>query len=448
MDKPHVCFKKLHEKAIIPRRATIGSVGYDISTIDDNSITTIPPGVCAPVRTGLVVNFKALGGYCGRIVCRSSLAAKNADVVAKVIDSDYRDEIIILVHNHSEEQLELYPGYRFAQLLFLKIETPFVYETQDGTIVSKADKKEKSVFSVSFRKLRDGAVIPRRSEKGLAGYTVSSIDDGHITKIPPGKCVEIATGLSVKFFNRKGHCGFLCPWFGLASKNVTLYPVVLDESFKGEIIVQAHNHSEETLKIGSGERIAQLLFWCALDRKSPQSASEEDVTETLEGEVQIVRGDDTSRVLISSEEAELLSSQSEGEPATLCPKAIRDTYDDDNDNDALPRIGRQSEEEDTIPFPEEKEDDGNDNGDDDDDDDHADGGWQLKVKSPPLTLDNNQRERQRRGGNRNQTKLVRQGAIRESVSISCSHSPSSSSSSSLLMATSHDDTEISTQCDF
>jgi len=74
-------------------------------------------------RTGLAVAIPQ--GFYGRIAPRSGLASKNGlDVLAGVIDSDYRGEVCCLLYNTSDEAIELPAGSKICQLIIEQIITP------------------------------------------------------------------------------------------------------------------------------------------------------------------------------------------------------------------------------------------------------------------------------------------------------------------------------------
>ena len=78
------------------------------------------------IHTGISAEIPE--GYCGLVFARSSMGAKRGLAPANkvgVIDADYRGEIMVTLHNHSERSQIVYPGERIAQLAivpFLKAE--------------------------------------------------------------------------------------------------------------------------------------------------------------------------------------------------------------------------------------------------------------------------------------------------------------------------------------
>jgi dUTP pyrophosphatase len=82
------------------------------------------------VRTGLSVAIPS--GFYGRIAPRSGLAVNyGIDVLAGVIDSDYRGEIMCVLINHGEEPIHIENGRRVAQLIVESIITPIAEWTDE-----------------------------------------------------------------------------------------------------------------------------------------------------------------------------------------------------------------------------------------------------------------------------------------------------------------------------
>ena len=103
-----------------PTRAKEGDAGYDICTTETKKIS---PGSSEAFATGLRVAIPP--GYVGKVVSRSGLSFKyGIEVGAGVIDSGYRGEIRIHLHNMGDFNVEIKAGERIAQLLILKHETP------------------------------------------------------------------------------------------------------------------------------------------------------------------------------------------------------------------------------------------------------------------------------------------------------------------------------------
>ena len=131
-----VKIKKLNENAIIPTYGTEYSAGADLYALLDSSVK-IAPHETTFIHTGISVEIPE--GYCGLIFARSSMGAKRGLAPANkvgVIDADYRGEIMVALHNHSENIATVEPGERVAQLAivpFLKAEFEEADDLTDTT---------------------------------------------------------------------------------------------------------------------------------------------------------------------------------------------------------------------------------------------------------------------------------------------------------------------------
>jgi len=113
-------FKQLDTRAVLPKRGSVLAAGLDVCSIED---LLIEPKQRAVARTGLAVAIPP--GFYGRIAPRSGLAAKwGLDVLAGVIDSDYRGEICCLLYNTGDEPIHLPAGSKICQLIVEQIITP------------------------------------------------------------------------------------------------------------------------------------------------------------------------------------------------------------------------------------------------------------------------------------------------------------------------------------
>jgi dUTP pyrophosphatase len=113
-------FKKLHPEARLPARGSARAAGLDLYSIER---VTIEPGGRAAVRTGIAVSIPT--GFYGRVAPRSGLAVRHGlDVLAGVIDADYRGEILCALVNHGSEPFEVETSARIAQLIVEAIALP------------------------------------------------------------------------------------------------------------------------------------------------------------------------------------------------------------------------------------------------------------------------------------------------------------------------------------
>lgn len=119
--KPTVKFKKLNDNAHIPTYGSPYSAGADLYSAEVE--TVIQPHTTAFIGTGIAIEIPK--GYMGLIFARSGLSCKRHLAPANkvgVIDSDYRGEVKVALHNHSNEPQKIDAGERIAQLVI----TPFL----------------------------------------------------------------------------------------------------------------------------------------------------------------------------------------------------------------------------------------------------------------------------------------------------------------------------------
>lgn len=111
-----VKIKKLSDRAVVPTYGSPFSAGADLySAMDD---VTVAPGETVLVKTGLALELPV--GYAGLIYARSGLASKRGLAPANkvgVVDCDYRGEVMVALHNHSNAPQTVASGERIAQLV-------------------------------------------------------------------------------------------------------------------------------------------------------------------------------------------------------------------------------------------------------------------------------------------------------------------------------------------
>lgn len=117
MEKLSVRVFRLCADAVLPTYGSDCAAGADLYTVDED--TTLQPGETKLLHTGLSMEIPA--GWCGLIYARSGLATKQGLAPANkvgVIDSDYRGEVMVALHNHSAQARTVQKGERIAQLVF------------------------------------------------------------------------------------------------------------------------------------------------------------------------------------------------------------------------------------------------------------------------------------------------------------------------------------------
>ncbi|CCZ55755.1 deoxyuridine 5'-triphosphate nucleotidohydrolase Dut [Clostridium sp. CAG:1219] len=111
---------KLKEDAKIPTRGSSQAAGYDLYALLDTESISIMPHETVKIGTGIALELPELT-FLG-IFARSGIATKEglrpANCVG-VVDSDYRGEIIVSIHNDSNEIRKITNYERIAQAVVL-----------------------------------------------------------------------------------------------------------------------------------------------------------------------------------------------------------------------------------------------------------------------------------------------------------------------------------------
>lgn len=97
----------------LPEYQTEGAAGFDLSSAED---IVVKAGQTAIIPTGL--SFEIPTGYELQVRSRSGLAAKYSLFVLNApgtIDSDYRGEVKVILHNGGSEDFQIYRKDRIAQ---------------------------------------------------------------------------------------------------------------------------------------------------------------------------------------------------------------------------------------------------------------------------------------------------------------------------------------------
>lgn len=119
-----ISVKILRQGAKLPTFGSAGAAGADLHACLDSDVT-VAPGTTVFIPTGLAMSIPE--GYAGLIYARSGLACKQDLAPANkvgVIDSDYRGEFIVALHNHGKEARVVRSGDRIAQLVVTPVLRP------------------------------------------------------------------------------------------------------------------------------------------------------------------------------------------------------------------------------------------------------------------------------------------------------------------------------------
>ena len=117
MENLKVKIKKLNERAILPTYGSPYAAGADLYACIDEDVT-VEPHKTVFIKTGLSMEIPV--GFAAFIYARSGLACKCGLAPANkvgVVDCDYRGEVMVALHNHSEKAETVAVGERIAQLV-------------------------------------------------------------------------------------------------------------------------------------------------------------------------------------------------------------------------------------------------------------------------------------------------------------------------------------------
>ena len=123
--------KILKEGAKLPTYGSAEAAGADLYACIEEPVT-IAAGQTAFIPTGIALEVPR--GCAGLIYARSGLACKRGLAPANkvgVVDSDYRGEIIVALHNHGTMEQTVLPHERIAQFVITPVLTP-AYEVAEA----------------------------------------------------------------------------------------------------------------------------------------------------------------------------------------------------------------------------------------------------------------------------------------------------------------------------
>jgi len=141
------------------------------------------------------------------------------------------------------------------------------------------------LLEVKVKKIRPGAKVPSFESLEAAGadlYACLADSDCPAIEIKPHQTVKIPLGFQTEF--APGYAAMLYARGGTATKK-GLAPAnkvgVIDSDYRGEWIAAMHNHSDKTVLIEDGERIAQILFQ---EIEHPTFVEVDELSDTERGE--------------------------------------------------------------------------------------------------------------------------------------------------------------------
>ena len=108
---------KLDQRAKMPTLGSPSAAGADIYALEG---FTVKAGETVLAKTGLAAEIPE--GYVGLMCARSGIALKRGLAPANkvgIVDSDYRGELMVAIHNHSNTDQSIEAGERMAQLVIV-----------------------------------------------------------------------------------------------------------------------------------------------------------------------------------------------------------------------------------------------------------------------------------------------------------------------------------------
>lgn len=128
-----IAVKKLRPGAKLPSFGSQQAAGADLYACLEEPVDILP-GQTKFIPTGLAMEIPV--GYAGLIYARSGLACKQGLAPANkvgVVDSDYRGEFMIALHNHGSIARTVNHGDRVAQLVVTPVLIPQYIEAEELT---------------------------------------------------------------------------------------------------------------------------------------------------------------------------------------------------------------------------------------------------------------------------------------------------------------------------
>ena len=229
--------KKLIPEAKLPRRATSGSVGFDVQS---SQVTVIPAMSQAIVHTGLAMAVPT--GMYLRIAPRSSLSMKGINVGAGVVDNDFRGEIKVVLQNTTSKPFTVPFHSSVAQFIFEKNAIPCLTVCNNLSQTSRgpggfgsSNTKPKDLHFINRLKAKTAALRATTKRHGIQLVNISDRSDGvedtclH-TSVPP-----------VDVTNKKS-----------SGPNATVHPPILPENSVNHSLPKTATFSQDYLAQSTG----------------------------------------------------------------------------------------------------------------------------------------------------------------------------------------------------
>ena len=118
---------KLEEGSMLPKKATDGSVGYDLHVYGNHVIrfgrNLIRTGVHVELPEGYEATVRPRSGFSVNGFYDERGIRHDADVILGTIDTDYRGEIMVIVKSNETVEFFVEHGQRIAQLVISPVFT-------------------------------------------------------------------------------------------------------------------------------------------------------------------------------------------------------------------------------------------------------------------------------------------------------------------------------------
>lgn len=109
-------------------------------------------------------------------------------------------------------------------------------------------------MKIQVKKLHPEATLPERAHSNDAGADLFAIEK---VEIMPHSSAKIKTGIAIAL--PENTAGFIWGKSSIESKGMKIMAGLIDEGYRGEIIVCVFNLTNETKTIDKGKKIAQLV---------------------------------------------------------------------------------------------------------------------------------------------------------------------------------------------
>lgn len=139
MEAITVKIKKLDKKAKVPVYSSAAAAGMDLYAREEGAVT-IRPDQTVMIHTGIASEIPER--YVGLVFARSGMAVKKGLAPANkvgVVDSDYRGELMIALHNHSSVDRVIEDGERVAQMVIMPVPQVTLKEAEELSGTERGD---------------------------------------------------------------------------------------------------------------------------------------------------------------------------------------------------------------------------------------------------------------------------------------------------------------------